>query len=125
MEIYTGLIQFISCLYVLPVVPFQMARCHYSQEPTIIATAVTCAIGCFLGGILTDVPFIIAPPTSVSIFFAVSMQQINFSYIEGNAIMLISGAALACIGIFPPLGRFLTMVSNSIFYVVTHHYSFL
>lgn len=118
MEIYTGIIQFISCLYVLPVVPFQMARCNYTQEPTIIATAVTCAIGCFLGGVLTDMPLIIAPPTSVSIFFAVSMQQINFSYIEGNAALLISGAMLAFIGVFPPFGRFLTMVSFDVMRII-------
>ena len=56
-------------------------------------------------------PFIIAPPTSVSIFFAVSMQQSDFGPGEGNNAMLISGAALAFIGIVPPLGRLLTRVS--------------
>jgi AGZA family xanthine/uracil permease-like MFS transporter len=52
-------------------------------------------------------PLIIAPPTSVSIFFAVSMQQSGMTYRDGNASLLISGAALAFCGIFPPLGRFL------------------
>jgi len=64
MEIYTGAIQFISCLYVLPVVPSQMRRCGYPQESSIVATAVTCCVGCLLGGVLTDMPLIIAPPTS-------------------------------------------------------------
>ena len=111
MEIYTGVIQFISCLYVLPVVPQQMARASYSDYNSVIATAVVCSIGCILGGIVTDMPLIVAPPTSVSIFFAVSMQQRRLSYIEGNASLLVSGAALACLGIFPPIGRFFTSVS--------------
>ena len=75
MELYTGVIQFISCLYVLPVVPFQMKRSGYEEDFTIMATTITCAIGCIVGAFLTDMPLIIAPPTSVSIFFAVSLQQ--------------------------------------------------
>lgn len=54
MEIYTGVVQFISCLYVLPVVPFQMKRAGYDQEGTIMATAATCCIGCIIGAFLTD-----------------------------------------------------------------------
>jgi AGZA family xanthine/uracil permease-like MFS transporter len=111
MELYTGCIQFISCLYVLPVVPFQMARVGYDEQATCISTAATCAIGCIVGAFLTDMPFIIAPPTSVSIFFAVSMQQAGMTYLEGNAALIISGAALAFLGFFPPVGRFFTRVS--------------
>ena len=75
MEAYCGLIQFISCLYVLPVVPYQMKRVGYDETGSIIATTVCCAIGSIIAAFLTDMPFIIAPPTSVSIFLAVSMQQ--------------------------------------------------
>jgi len=110
MEIFTGVIQFISCLYVLPVVPFQMKRVGYDEQSSIIATAATCAIGCIIGGFLTDMPLIIAPPTSVSIFFAVSMQQAGMGSAEGNASLMISGAALTFLGVFPPVGRFFTKV---------------
>ncbi len=112
MEIFTGVIQFISCLYVLPVVPDQMKRAHYDEEASIMATTVTCAIGCIIGAFLTDTPFIIAPPTSVSIFFAVSMQQNGYSFLEGNPSLLIAGAGLAFLGIVPPVGRFFTKVST-------------
>eukprot|EP01039_Chlorochromonas_danica_P014750 gene14750-17254_t len=85
-----------------------MKRVGYIEESTCMATIITCAIGCIVGAFLTDMPLIIAPPTSVSIFFAVSMQQSGMSYRDGNAALLISGAGLALCGIFPPLGRFLT-----------------
>jgi xanthine/uracil/vitamin C permease (AzgA family) len=75
MEAYCGVIQFISCLYVLPVVPYQMKRVGYDETGSIIATTVCCAIGSIIAAFLTDMPFIVAPPTSVSIFLAVSMQQ--------------------------------------------------
>lgn len=110
MEVYTGAIQFISCLYVLPVVPFQMKRVGYDEQATCMATIITCALGCIIGAFLTDMPLIIAPPTSVSIFFAVSMQQSGMTYKDGNAALMISGAALAFLGIVPPLGRFFTRV---------------
>ena len=110
MEIYTGVVQFISCLYVLPVVPFQMQRCGYDSYSSIIATAVTCSIGCIIGAFVTDMPLIVAPPTSVSIFFAVTMQQGGMSYPQGNMSLLISGAALAFLGVCPPVGRFFTRV---------------
>ncbi len=99
----------------LPVVPFQMARVGYTEIPTVIATTLACAIGCFVGAFLTDMPLIIAPPTSVSIFMAVSMQQRGMNYMQGNAVLILSGAMLAFIGIFPPLGIFLTRVSDLIF----------
>lgn len=85
-----------------------MKRVGYDEQTTIIATSATCALGCIVGSILTDMPFIIAPPTSVSIFFAVSMQQAGMHYKEGNAALIISGAALAFLGIVPPVGRFFT-----------------
>lgn len=109
-ELYTGVIQFISCLYVLPVVPFQMKRCGYDETSSIIATSATCAIGSIIGGFLTDMPLIVAPPTSVSIFLAVSIQQQNLGMVHGNTAVMVSGAALALIGLFPPLMRLVVKV---------------
>jgi xanthine/uracil/vitamin C permease (AzgA family) len=52
-----------------------MKRVGYDETGSIIATTVCCAIGSIIAAFLTDMPFIVAPPTSVSIFLAVSMQQ--------------------------------------------------
>jgi hypothetical protein len=48
----------------------------------------------------------------VSIFIAVSLQQQGYSYQQGNAALILSGAALAFIGVVPPVGRFFTMVGQ-------------
>lgn len=115
LEVYTGVVQFISCLYVLPVVPFQMKRVGYDETASIIATCVTCAIGSIIAAFVTDMPFIIAPPTSVSIFLAVSMQQSNMVVAEGNAATMISGVLLIAVGALPPVSRFVTkLIPNCI-----------
>ncbi len=110
LEFFCGVIQFISCLYVLPVVPEQMARVGYESTGTIIATALTCAVGCIISGFLTNTPFIVAPPTSVSIFLAVSMQQRNLGPNYGNSAVIASGFCLMVIGAIPWIARFVTKV---------------
>lgn len=114
-EFLCGLIQFVSCLYVLPVVPNQMARVGYMADPTITATAMSCAVGCIISAIACNTPFIIAPPTSVSIFLAVSLQQRGLNSTFGNAAVLASGLGLAIIGAFPFIARFVTkLIPDSI-----------
>jgi xanthine/uracil/vitamin C permease (AzgA family) len=110
MECYCGVVQFISCLYVLPVVPYQMKRVGYDETASIVATTVTCAIGSIVASFVTDMPLIIAPPTSVSIFLAVSMQQEGLGKDAGCAAVVLSGAALAFVGACPPLARFISKV---------------
>ena len=87
-----------------------MKRAGYNERDSIMATTVTFAIGCIIAAFLTDMPFIIAPPTSVSIFYAVSMQQGAVLPKHGNAALMIAGGALALMGIIPQLGRFFTRV---------------
>ena len=110
MECFCGVVQFISCLYVLPVVPFQLKRVGYDETASIVATTVTCAIGSIVSSFLTDMPLIIAPPTSVSIFLAVSMQQANLDKDLGCAAVILSGAGLVVIGAVPPVARFISKV---------------
>jgi adenine/guanine/hypoxanthine permease len=90
-EIYCGLIQFVSCCYVLPVVPTQLEQAGYDASATIIVTALMTGIGCIAAGVLSDLPFIIAPPTAVSIFLSVSIRKIQLSQSHANTAVAISG----------------------------------
>jgi hypothetical protein len=38
LEIYTGLIQFVSCMYILPVIPDQLLNAGYDKEATYVVT---------------------------------------------------------------------------------------
>lgn len=88
-----------------------MKRAGYDETASIIATAVTCSIGSIISSFVTDMPLIVAPPTSVSIFLAVSVQQQGLDHLKGNTAVMISGALLAIIGALPPLARVLAKVT--------------
>lgn len=102
-EVLGGCIQFISCLYVLPVIPAQLAGAGYDTTASIEVVALTCAIGCLLSSYITNLPFIIAPPTSISIFLAAVLQQSSMSPTQGNAAVVLSGLMLVGIGFCRPL----------------------
>jgi hypothetical protein len=111
-EAMLGLVQFISCLYVLPVVPEQMAQAGYDTTGSIVATATTCCIGCILSAFITNTPFIIAPPTSVSIFLVVFLKQQDLTKHEGNVAIILSGILLIAVGFFRPLSNLISRVSQ-------------
>lgn len=102
-EVYCGFIQFVSCLYVLPVLPGCLEDAGYDTENAIVAISFTCCLGCSVGGFLTNLPFVIAPPAAVSIFLGVTMQQKGLRVSDANISVLISGALLLLAGVFPPL----------------------
>ena len=77
-EVYCGLIHFISCLYCLAVVPQQLKSCGYSPRNTVVSTSALCGIGSILVGLFANLPFVLAPPTVVTIFLA--------NYIDANGL---------------------------------------
>ena len=109
-EFNLGFVQFISCLYVLPVVPDQLAKAGYERLQTIVSTCTTCALGCIIGSFLTNMPLIIAPPTGVSIFVSVYLQQKGLGRHEGNVATIMAGVGLLILGVFRPVGTFITRV---------------
>lgn len=105
-EVYYGIIQFISCLYVLPVIPNQMSAAGYSKGATVEAIAISCGIGCIIAGLFANLPFIVAPPTSISIFLAVFLRQDNLDSNTGRMGVIFSGVLLMLLG-WRPLGQFI------------------
>ncbi len=104
----SGLIHFVSCCYVLPVVPRQLVTAGYSISQSITTTAISCSFGCFLSCYLTNLPFVIAPPTSISIYLSAYLQQYKLSKTEGRAAVMLSGVALLFIGLFRPVNSLVT-----------------
>jgi hypothetical protein len=91
MEIYYGLIHFISCLYVLAVAPQQMVKADYKPLQTVTAVGLTSGVGCIVGGLFINLPFVLAPPTVISIFIAVYLQSNGMGPAQGNAAVIYSG----------------------------------
>ena len=72
--------------------------------------AAVCGIGCLVAGIFANLPFIIAPPTAVSIFYSVFIRQNSgMSPDAASTCVILSGAMLILFG-YRPLGRLATKV---------------
>lgn len=68
-----------------------------------------CGVGCIIGGLFANLPFIIAPPTAISIFLSIFLQQNQLDTAVGNQAVVASGIGLIFLG-YRPLGRFLSQV---------------
>lgn len=104
-EIYFGFVHFVSCLYVLAVIPQQLVNAGYSSRMSVVSTALCCGVGSFIGGFLMNLPLIIAPPTVVSIYLVVFLREKSLGPEFGNAAVILSGFALIFFG-YKPLAHF-------------------
>lgn len=98
LELYCGFVQFVSCSYILPVLPEQMHPAGYDINSVITITSIACGIGCLVSGFFTNLPLIIAPPTAVSVFLSIYLRQQNIGRTEGSVAVIISGALLLLLG---------------------------
>jgi AGZA family xanthine/uracil permease-like MFS transporter len=103
-EIYYGVIHFISCVYCLAVIPQQLTKAGYDSKKTIVAVALCTGVGSILAGFFANLPFVLAPPTVVSIFLSVYLQQKSEGPHDGSIAVIFSGLFLILFG-WRPLGR--------------------
>jgi adenine/guanine/hypoxanthine permease len=103
-ELYYGVIHFISCLYCLAVVPQQLGSAGYDGTKTVVAVALLCGVGSIFCGLFSNLPFVLAPPTVVTIFQSVYMQQYDIGPQVGNIGVMLSGVCLMLFG-WRPIGE--------------------
>ena len=108
LETFCGLLHFVSSLYTLPVIPIQLEAAGYNKVNSIQITALSSAMGCIASSYITNLPFVIAPPSSVAIYIAVALQENGMNQSQGDAAIILSGFALVFIGVFKPLITFAT-----------------
>ena len=70
--------------------------------PVLVATCVSAAIGCFLTGLLANVPFAQAPGMGLNAFFTYTVcLGMGYTWQEGLAIVLLSGLLFLIIAVSP------------------------
>lgn len=106
-ECYCGLIQFISCVYILPVVSSQLAPAGFHADESVVVTSAITGIGCIMSGLLTNLPMVVAPAPSVAIFYSVYLQEERLRSWEGNQAMCVAGVCLMVFG-YKPLSKAVT-----------------
>lgn len=82
--------------------PFFPAMPQELWGPVLVATCVSAAIGCFLTGLLANVPFAQAPGMGLNAFFTYTVcLGMGYTWQEGLAIVLLSGLLFLAITISP------------------------
>lgn len=106
-ECYFGLIHFISCVFVLAVIPQQLSNAGYDGRATVVSTAATCGVGCIICGLFANLPFVLAPPAVIAIFLTNNIQTNNLTPRIGSSAVLVSGVVLTLLG-YRPLAHFVS-----------------
>ena len=82
--------------------PFFPAMPEELWGPVLVATCVSAAIGCFLTGLLANVPFAQAPGMGLNAFFTYTVcLGMGYTWQEGLAIVLLSGLLFLIIAVSP------------------------
>lgn len=97
-EVYYGCIHYVSCFYCLAVIPQQLKASGYASRSTVVSVAACAGVGSIICGLFSNLPFVIAPPTVVSIFLSVFLQQHGDNRNLGDMAVIISGMVLLCFG---------------------------
>ena len=105
-ELYFGVIHFISCFYCIAVVPQILSDSKYDPKATAVAVSLCSGIGSIFCGLFANLPFVLAPPTVVSIFLAGFNEQNGIGPAVGNYGVMFSGALLTLF-YYRPLGEFI------------------
>ena len=100
-ECYCGLVHFISCVFMLAVIPQQLSGAGYDARSTVVATAATCGLGCIICGLFANLPFVLAPPAVVAIFLTNNLQTNNLTPAIGSSAVIIGGVVLTMLGYRP------------------------
>ena len=70
-EILGGVINFFASMYVLAVIPNQMVLAGYNEHVSVSIVGLIIGIATIASGMISNTPLVIAPPTSIAIFFVV------------------------------------------------------
>ena len=102
-EIYCGVVFFMSCMYVVPIIPHQYVKAGYNLRNTAtICSAMSC-LACVMSAFLTNLPLCISPPAAVSVFVAAYLRLNQMPPHAGNVATVYTGVGLCIFGIFRPL----------------------
>ena len=115
-EFIAGVVHFISCLYMLPVITEQMKYAELATQSITNWCALLSGIGSILAGCLSNLPIIVAPPTALIIFVIRYSVANSLNISDINKAIALSGICILVLG-YRPLGRmFSNLVPKSIQY---------
>ncbi len=93
--------------------PFFPAMPESLWGPVLVATCVSAAIGCFLTGLLANLPFAQAPGMGLNAFFTYTVcLGMGYTWQEGLAIVLLSGLLFLAFTLSPLRGKLIRAIPD-------------
>jgi AGZA family xanthine/uracil permease-like MFS transporter len=109
-EIKCGFLHFVSAAFILSVNSRLLSEnASYSATKVAANSALSTGVSCILCGFFSNLPFILSPTTSTSIYFALYIQNHNLSIQEGNLVVFLLGILFCLCGI-RPIALFITNI---------------
>ena len=102
-EVYCGVVFFMSCMYVVPIIPHQYVKAGYNLRNTATVCSAMSCLACVMSAFLTNLPLCISPPAAVSVFLAAYLRLNQLPPHAGNVATVYTGVGLCIFGIFRPL----------------------
>lgn len=81
----------------------------YNPQKVATSTALTAGFSCIISGFLSNLPFVLAPTTSTSLYFSLAMQNQHMDLPAGNAAVFFLGIVFFFCGIRFIALRFITL----------------
>jgi AGZA family xanthine/uracil permease-like MFS transporter len=105
-EVYAGVVHFISCIFILPVVCGQLGKAGYNRYNACVITSTCMCLGSIFSGIISNLPFVLSPAASIFIYLSFALRQQGYGELEGNQAVAIAGFCSFAL-FFRPVLRFL------------------
>ncbi len=116
-EITAGLTTFFTMAYILIVNPSLLSTTGMNWGSVFTATCIAAAIGCILTAFMANAPFAQAPGMGLNAYFAFTVSAsfgMGYTYQQGLAIVLISGALFLVIVVSPLRGKIIASIPPSL-----------
>jgi AGZA family xanthine/uracil permease-like MFS transporter len=76
-EIKCGFYHFFSCCFILSVNPTLLANAGFTAEKVAVATALSAGLSCIFSGLMSNLPIVLSPTTSTSLYFSLYVQSLT------------------------------------------------
>lgn len=114
-EIIAGLTTFITMAYIVVIEPQMLQQAHLGLNASFLAVCIVAAVGSLLCGLLSNLPFALAPGLGLLSFFSyVAVQKLGFSPAAGLAAVFISGLLFILITISRVRQKILEAIPHSL-----------
>ncbi|MFE8700738.1 NCS2 family permease [Cytobacillus sp. FJAT-54145] len=119
-ELMAGMISFFTIVYIIAVNATILAEAGIPLEAGIIATIVTCIIGCWLMGIWANAPIILVPGMGINAMFTYTLvHSMGLSWQEALGAVVVSGVIVTAVSFTRISQILLEVIPDSLKHAIT------